>query len=253
MEKEFKIKNSRGQNIAGKIYIPEVQQTAYSEKTAADNKYPTVIIAHGFGGNYRAFEYHGIRMCDKGIVVVLFDFCGGGMNILSDGDMTEMSVLTEAEDLEAVIEFTKKQEYVDTNNINLLGESQGGFVSAYVAAQNKSVNKLILWYPAFVIQNDIRKRIKEGKPNHALGMEIGDIYNKDGLSFDIYDKLQGFEREVLIIHGSQDGLVPLSYSERAVEIYKNSRLEVIEDAGHGFVGDDSKYARRLSVRFILGT
>ena len=48
----------------------------------------------------------------------------------SDGKTTEMSVLTETKDLEAVIEYVRNLSYTDSEKILLMGCSQGGFVSA---------------------------------------------------------------------------------------------------------------------------
>lgn len=46
-----------------------------------------------------------------------------------------MSVITETGDLNAVIEQVKNWDWVDKENIFLIGESQGGCVSALVAAK----------------------------------------------------------------------------------------------------------------------
>lgn len=49
--------------------------------------------------------------------------------------MTQMTVLTEAEDLIEVISQVQQMENVDSDQLFIQGESQGGFVGAYVAAQ----------------------------------------------------------------------------------------------------------------------
>lgn len=46
----------------------------------------------------------------------------------------------------------------------------------------------------------------------------------------------------MLIHGDEDAIVPLSYSQRAVDVYPSARLEVIEGAGHGFYGEDAQLA-----------
>ena len=45
-----------------------------------------------------------------------------------------MSVLTEVNDLETVIDYVSTMPYVNKDKIFLMGWSQGGFVSALVAA-----------------------------------------------------------------------------------------------------------------------
>lgn len=55
---------------------------------------------------------------------------------------------------------------------------------------------------------------------------------------------------MLIIHGDRDDLVPLSVSEKAVQIYESAELKVIRGGGHGFEGDDRWKAAEYSVRFM---
>ena len=57
-----------------------------------------------------------------------------------------MSVLTEVKDLESVLDYAINREYANPNDIVVMGCSQGGFVSALVAAKEKyNINKLILY------------------------------------------------------------------------------------------------------------
>lgn len=63
-----------------------------------------------------------------------------------------MTVGTECEDLETVIDCVKELDYVDPGRIFLQGESMGGLVSALVAARRpENIRAQVLWYPAFVV------------------------------------------------------------------------------------------------------
>ena len=75
-----------------------------------------------------------IELAKLGYAAYCFDFCGGSvMGSKSDGKTTDMSVLTEVADLEAVIAHIRSLPY--TGNKPLMGCSQGGFVSAITAAK----------------------------------------------------------------------------------------------------------------------
>lgn len=39
------------------------------------------------------------------------------------------------------------------------------------------------------------------------------------------------------MHGDYDGIVPISYAERASEVYPDVTYEVIKGGGHGFYGN----------------
>ena len=233
-----------GLRIVGEFYTPAI----------GDPPFPTVILSHGFRDDMDGTRSVATGLAAQGIAVCIFDFIGGGWNIKSDGDMQHMSVLTEAADLEAVLGEVRKRPEVDANRLVLMGESQGGFVSTYVAAHHPEICALIAFYPAYILQEDARRRVSAPgyKPGHSeiMGVRLGEIYDTDALAFDIYDLMQGYEKPVLLIHGTADSIVPLSYSERAVRTFPNARLLTIPGAEHGFVGEEERTAVEASAAFI---
>ncbi len=118
----------RGENrIYGVIYIPQ----------GNEEKMPTVIFSHGFGGTHSVGTQYAEALAREGYVVYCFDFCGGSPDSRSDGSTLEMSLFTERDDLEAVIDMIQELDYVDSDNLFLMGTSQGGAVSAITAAANQ--------------------------------------------------------------------------------------------------------------------
>lgn len=235
-----------GMKIHGRLYLPEGQGGRCA-------KYPLAVFSHGLGSNYRELEHYGPVLAGEGISCFLFDFCGGGPESLSDGDFEKMSVQTEIDDLHTVLTEIKKRNDIDSRNIFLMGESQGGYVSAVAAAeQPESVSGLILWYPAFNIREDAEKRAGLPAPERYdfFGLRMGEQYIRDALRIPVYCKIADYKKNVLIIHGDRDDLVPLSVSEKAVQIYESAELKVIRGGGHGFEGDDRWKAAEYSVRFM---
>ena len=98
------------------------------QEPAAADAVPLIILSHGFGGNHSFNQDYADYFTDRGFATYSFDFCGGGMGSKSSGTMLEMSVLTEASDLDAVIDFFRKDPRFSC--ILPWGASQGGFVSA---------------------------------------------------------------------------------------------------------------------------
>lgn len=241
IEETFSVIKKNGQRIVAKAFIPK----------GNGKQYPMVIFSHGFNENYRSFEHHGKGFAEAGIACILFDFCGGGTGSLSDGALEEMTVLTEMEDLETMIQFVSTLDYVDTKRLFLLGESMGGFVSACVAAgMAERIRALILWYPAFVIPDDSRRRLELGD-HTCFGLKISPEFNQTAADIDIYHRMESYTGPVKIIHGDEDAVVPLEYSKRAVTVLKDAALMVMSGAGHGFDGEDSKRAREASIEFIV--
>lgn len=242
-EKDMEIYRD-GKKIYGRLYLPESKEPA-----------PVVIIAHGFGANISSIADYGQYFAENGIAAFAFEFIGGGLGIKSDGSMKEMSVLTEAADMNAVIDEIVKLPGVDSDNVFLMGESQGGFVASYVAASRPGdIKGLIPVFPAYVLQDDARRRFPDPDdiPDSYgfIGMTIGGIYAKDAMSFDIYDMLPDYGGNVLLMHGTVDSLVPIAYSERAAETFPSARLVKFEGAGHGFGGEDRQRAKELALAFV---
>ena len=214
---------------------------------------PLIILSHGFGGTHEGHQDYTDYFTARGFATFSFDFCGGGVGSRSDGDMTEMSVLTEAGDLNAVIDHFKGDARFD--RIFLWGASQGGFVSACVAAGRPGdVAALMLEYPAFVLQDDAKKRAgADGsfpETEVIMGNTIGRRYSEDAVSFDIYDVIGGYRGDVLILHGDVDGIVPLSYSERAADVYARAELVVMHGQDHGFQGSSRSEAMDREASFF---
>ena len=65
------------------------------------------------------------------------------------------------------------------------------------------------------------------------------------------DVISKYTGPVKLIHGDEDSVVSLSYSERAVKSFKDASLTVMPGAGHGFGEEDSTKARELTIEFIM--
>lgn len=220
---------------------------------------PTVICSHGFGSSGQMFTTGvGMSLAKSGFAVYSFDFYGGNNNSKSGGSMTEMSVFTEQDDLNAVVDMILTLDTTDKDNLFLLGESQGGFVSAITAAQRQEdIRGLILFYPAFCIVDDAKARYateaEVPETYKIMGKTVGRIYSQGLYGYDVDAHIAPYTGPVLILHGDKDAIVDLSYSQHAESVYANAELVVMSGQGHGFTGKNKAEAARLSYEFILQT
>lgn len=232
--------------IYGELYLP----------VGANEPLPTVIACHGFASTYKNTSNDvGISLAMSGYGVYCFDFYGGSKNSKSGGDMTEMSVFTEQEDLNAVIDYVKALPTTDVDNLFLLGQSQGGFVSAITAAARaEEIKGLVLYYPALCIAEDAEKRY----PNEAdvpdtytiMGNKIGRKYSEGLYGYDVYGEISKYTGPVLLIHGDKDSTVDVSYAHRAESAYENIQLVVLPGENHGFSGKGKDQAAELTYKFL---
>ncbi len=225
--------NRNGYKIYGKMY----------RKVSEGSKAPCVILSHSSSLTHAAMAGYAESIAEKGMSAYCFDFCGGSSESLSDGSTDEMTVFTEVDDLTAVLETVKKLPYVDADSIFLLGSSQGGLVSALTAEDVASdIRGMILFYPAFNIPELVRMFAGFGGGFGGTGgfggfggmTGMSEAYIESIKDFDVWSHIGGYAGPVLIIHGTNDFIVPISNSEKAVTIYPNASLVRIEGANHGF-------------------
>ena len=233
-----------GLNLFGELVLP-----------AGEGPHPTVILCHGYGGNHTHNMGFAQYFAENGYAAYALDFAGGGWGSKSDGSSDKMSVLTEAADLFAAMDGLSAMPEIDGDNLFLFGGSQGGFVCSYAAGKRPDrVRGLIALFPAYVLQDDTKKRAPDPdnipERMEVMGMPLGAVYHRDALSFDIYDVIRNYPNPVLLFHGTADTLVPISYSERAAKTFPSARLVVVEGAGHGFGPEDSAKVAAESLAFL---
>ncbi len=239
MEQKFSVLKENGRVIRGiKLY----------ENHPNDQVRP-LILCHGFTSDMRSVYADAKELMKDGYVCYIFDFCGGGFETISDGNFhSEMTPLTEIDDLNDVVQFVRKDTDVDSNLLTLIGYSQGGFVSAVYASRHPEIiERLILNYPAFCIPDDARKgsmQIIQFDPNNIpdfIGegkMRLNGEYARSVLHFQMYEEIKNYKGNVLLNHGDADEIVPISYSNQAKEVYGECcEYHVLKGAPHGFHED----------------
>lgn len=232
---------------------------------------PIAIVCHGFMAFQDTVRHYAKKLAELGYVSYCFDFCGGSVaKGKSDGNTTDMSVLTEVKDLKAVIEYAESKTYTNSSEILLMGCSQGGFVSAITAAKLKDkISKLILFYPAFCIPDDARagKMMFAKFDPHNIPdiircgpMKLGRCYVEDVINMPTYDEICGFLGDVLIVHGTKDKIVNMNYIEEAYQIYLHQDtynstkskvvLKIIDGGKHMFSKKHDKIAMEYIQEFV---
>lgn len=241
---KFEIRNG-GLLIRGRHFCPKHRRGA------------PVIISHEFGLNMLSTARYARLLCNAGYSVYIYDFCGSGSGISKGRSSTEMSVLTEKEDLLLVMDHVRNRE--DCNRLILGGCSLGGFVSALAAAEAAdTVDKLFLIYPALCVPDDARHGIMLGSKIDPVNLpekftvlgyvRLGTKYVTDALTLEPWREICAYKKPVLLIHGTADSMVDISFSRRAAQEYQNARLIEIEGGKHLFLRP--KTVRR-AVKYVL--
>ena len=227
----------------------------------ADRKLPLVICAHEVGNDHTAVERYAEKLAEAGYAAYVFDFCGGtvGGN-RSDGSNNEMSILTEASDLEAVLASAKTWDFVDPDKIVLLGGSMGGLVTTVVGSGHQDeIAGMILMYSALSAKVDSgadqyqsEDEIPEDVSLFGGWIHVGKKYITDLWTVDFDQLLSSYQGHMLLLHGDKDTTVPLSYSEAAKDIIPDCEFYVIKDGGHEFFGQPFEDAMGYILPYLEG-
>ena len=244
-EKETLSFDFNGQTIYGVAYIPQLEM----------ENYPLVICSHGINGNNTSSRDFASLLASHGIAAYCFDF-RGGKNSQSDGNWEDTTIMTEVEDLQAIIAAAKQWDFVDPSKIILYGLSQGGIVSAITAARNvEDVNGLILLYPAFSIpyqSHMLFNSLDDVPDTYTIGKyQFGKAYFVDIWDYDVYGEIVNYTNPVLLMHGDKDVVVPIYYSNHASEVYSDVDYFVIKGAGHGFAGQNRVEADQHILDYLI--
>lgn len=160
----------------------------------------------------------------------------------------------------SVRNYAKSLPYTNSSRLVLMGCSQGGFVSALTAAElPDEVSRLILFYPALCIPDDARKgqmMFTKFDPQHVPEtikcgpMLLGHSYPEAVMEMNPYEEIRKYQGPVLIVHGTADDIVDVSYAKEAWKSYigdakcaaPKTQLLILEGAKHGFSRQYDEYA-----------
>jgi len=199
----------------------------------------------------------------RDIAVLLVNKRGMG---LSEGLHTSLSIEGRAEDVIASVRAIQTHPQIDSENIGLVGHSEGGWVVNYAAAQNPEIAFFISLAGPSIIRmeqavdmytfeaicsglegDEMDHYIERRTKTTELGVKIGKVTNFGSLGFDYRTEsfdprtaLQTVESPGLFIFAENDILVvPDENLERLDEIFDgnmpdNLNVVVAEDATHGY-------------------
>ena len=236
-------KNDNNQKIYAELYKPNKK-----------DKVPIVIYSHGLGATYRAGSYYAQKLLDNDIATLCIDYRGGSSRSKSDGKTTEMSIMTELDDLKLALEEVKSWDFIDKDKIIVMGSSQGGLLSAYISVLDEDIKGTVLLYPALTLPDYINNRFPDDSdvPDEfqLASITAGRNYVTDIRGLSMFNVIKDETKKVLILHGTDDHTVPVSVSERANKIYKDSELYTIDGAGHGFSDSEIDIAMKYIIDYF---
>jgi len=207
-----------------------------------NKKIPYVVFLHGFMSDLEGDKPKKIlHYCNKkkiGFLALEYSGHGKSSGKFTDGNITKWTN-------EARISIKK---IVKKNKFILVGSSMGSWISLN---QFKFFNKQILGFLGIGSAPEFLENLMWKKFNNKMKKEIKmkGIYNlkhgdyeypiayqliKDGRKNKIFNKKIINKIYVTMVHGSKDEVVPVNYSKKVLEIFKNAKkkLLIIKNGDH---------------------
>ncbi|WP_164918834.1 alpha/beta hydrolase family protein [Actinomyces oricola] len=224
-----------------------------------------VIFSHGIQGNRDEYLDTQRRLAymlyENGVGSLRIDYRGHGNSAAS---LEEYCIRTQTDDLRRSIDWSIKE--FGLSNVALAGISFGAPATLICAARRPSyISKLVLVAPVLDMRTTFIEPItswgisKFGLDRIRQALATGDgIKIDDGytLGIDVVSEMCEFDipffvsalvdKQIVIFHGSDDDMVPLSSSEAVADANNNISLVIMPHTEHGLteVGDDNYTSKR---------
>lgn len=215
-------KNQRGQTLVGDLH--------------GDPTDAMVISCHGMLSDRRGAKHVLLceRMAQAGIGSLRFDFAGRGE---SEGDLMELSYSGEVRDLLAAVEHLAG---LGMRRCGVFGSSMGGAVALLSAAREQRI-AAVATIAAVAHPGEVESRYPEACAGwrergyiDLHGARLGSGFLEDAAQHDVASATSILTAPVLVLHGTEDTVVPLTDAHDIASAARNVSLHIVDGANHRF-------------------
>jgi dienelactone hydrolase len=198
--------------------------------------FPVIVACHGLLSSKESRKYK--QLADIagawGLALLRFDFRAMGE---SSGGAEAMTLSGRLEDAQAVLDFLKRYPAVDASRLGLMGSSLGGVVAWATAQENPSVGATVVWATPCQLHDLVARRAQPSPPEIK---PLPEDFFDDLEGHALLELPAGLER-VLIIHGEDDEIVPVSHAHHLFAIASEpKRLIIIPGTDHRITDADHR-------------
>ena len=234
-------KNRTNQNLVGVLHHGKGKEPR-----------PCLIACHGFVetkmGDRSRFLLDFTRYAvEHNLSVFRFDFAGCGD---SDGEFVDLTIESEFRDLQAAINVVSTATGVDPEKIGVFGQCLGAVTAIRAGSLDPRVYKVVAWAPFANFANALLglvgeeafQILQQGEEAeftyHEQTFRCGSEILTESSNLDMFEEMTRIHKPLLIIHGTEDAVVPLEEVEKLMDFAQGTpgekKLAVIEGAHHSF-------------------
>jgi len=211
----------------------------------AAKRFPTVLFLHGFPGSEKSVDVQRALMA-RGVASVAPFFLGAWG---SGGKYRFTTLVPQAR---AALRAVRKLPFVNSKRIAVYGFSMGGWTALNLAADEPALKAVVAVAPAGgpemigpgtkAFLTHLSRTLNAPAPA-ALTAD----FRRAMREFDPARAIPRLRAPLLLIHGDEDGTIPVEISRRYAALAgAGARLAVLRGADHGFLDCRAKLARLAS-------
>ncbi|MBT8486645.1 MAG: alpha/beta fold hydrolase [Phycisphaerales bacterium] len=182
---------------------------------------PAVLHAHGNAGNMTGHLWFTEALPERGFHLVLFDYRGYGESGGSARRRADLIADTHAA-LDAVLADAR----VDRTRVGLYAQSLGGAIGLNVMRDRPEIRAGVV-VAAFTSWREIAADALGGS---FLARGAARVLIRD--SARPVDAIRHIDRPLLIVHGTEDDIVPVAHGRRLAAAAPDARFHPLEGGGH---------------------
>lgn len=234
-------------------------RSALNAPVKPGERYPVILVSHGFGGSARMMSWFTTEMARSGYVVIMVDHPGS--NGLDDITLKGATMMwRRPEDLQAALDLVLKDDALgqslDPDRLGLAGFSAGGYTALLAAGARVDVNHLIRFcqknpqdgvcLPQLEFPVPMAARLKLIR---SKGFQKELLNSKRTVSFKSakavflmapaliqsldFSSLKGISASVLVVSGRGDQVAPEATNANILDRYLKQTSHIhLESVGH---------------------
>ena len=205
----------------------------------------TILHVHGNAGNIEGHVWFTQFLPAAGFNLFIFDFRGYGR---SEGTARQRGPLIA--DTNAAVDELLARADVDARSLGLFAHSLGGAIGLNVMAERPELRSALVM-SAFSSWRDIAADAVGGDPPGPVSRFMARVLIKDDHRADV--AIGGIDRPILIIHGTDDRIVPARHGRRLADAGPTAQLIEIDGGDHNDMRSSHPEVDDLVINFFRRT
>lgn len=199
-------------------FIPSQDQAQPSHRAA------TILHVHGNAGNITSHIGFTEYLPGAGFNLLIFDYRGYGE---SEGSARRRGPLIE--DTEAALNFLLSRDDIDPSRVGMYGQSLGGAIGLNVMRNRKEIRAAVI-ESGFTSWRDIAASAVGGSKPGPVARCMARLLIPDGHRPN--DAVAAIDRPILLLHGTDDSIIPISHSRALADAAGNATLIEYDGGEH---------------------